>query len=158
MTRRWARTRTRTCTHKDLPVVVDRRRSELACSVIGCYRAAALPNVPAAFIILRSSVCFYDLRQKFSSTMFSLQLFLPKRLPSFPTRSIHIDSRAPLPRWRKFGRRSTYVAASLGTLWFVDQKFNASAIGRNFRTLWAVSVSLIVHLIIPQPAWRCLRN
>ncbi|KAG8215826.1 ABC1 family-domain-containing protein [Butyriboletus roseoflavus] len=51
------------------------------------------------------------------------------------------------PRWHKLSRRSAYVAVTLGTLWFLDHKFNASAVRRNFRTLWAVSVPsrLSVH-------------
>lgn len=63
---------------------------------------------------------------------------------------IFIDRRRSLsttlpshPRWHKFARRSTYAAVTLGTLWFIDQEFNASAVRRNFRTVWTVSVSLV---------------
>lgn len=57
------------------------------------------------------------------------------------------------PRWRKFGRRSAYVAVSFGALWFLDREFNASAVGRNFRTLWAVSVHSWTRSPIRNPRW-----
>ncbi|KAF8452178.1 ABC1 family-domain-containing protein [Boletus edulis BED1] len=75
------------------------------------------------------------------------QAVVSKRLPFlFPTKRpfSQFDRRSPHQNnyrgWRKVGRRTVYVAASFGTLWFVDQKFNASAVGRNFRTLWACAM------------------
>jgi hypothetical protein len=63
-------------------------------------------------------------------------IYIDRRSLSTPPPSLHSNQ----PVRRKFGRRVAYVAASLGAVWFLDQKFNASAVGRNFRTLWAVSV------------------
>ena len=57
------------------------------------------------------------------------------------------------PVGRKFGRRFAYVAVSLGAVWFLDQTFNASAVGRNFRTLWAVSVHSWTRASIRSPRW-----
>lgn len=76
------------------------------------------------------------------------QVVTPRRPPPLSFIPIHRRSLSTpppshlnnYPRWRKFGRRSAYVAVSLGALLFLDREFNASAVGRNFRTLWAVSV------------------
>ena len=80
-----------------------------------------------------------------------LQRFAKAPRPSlFPGRQFTRSLSTPPPshpRWHKLGRRSAYVAATLGTLWFLDQQFNASAVRRNLRTIWAVSVPprLSVH-------------
>ncbi|RDB24088.1 ABC1 family protein C10F6.14c [Hypsizygus marmoreus] len=43
----------------------------------------------------------------------------------------------PNSRLRKYTRRTGYTLLGLGALWAVDRSYNASAVFRNFRTLWA---------------------
>ncbi|KAF9236791.1 ABC1 family-domain-containing protein [Melanogaster broomeanus] len=66
-------------------------------------------------------------------------------------RSISTPSRRHDTRVRKTARRTAYAAAGLGTLWFVDKEFNASAIGRNIRTLWTCAMITLDYKINFQP-------
>ncbi|KIJ67289.1 hypothetical protein HYDPIDRAFT_84650 [Hydnomerulius pinastri MD-312] len=65
--------------------------------------------------------------------------------------STHQASRNPSSRLRKFGRRITYAAAGLGALWFIDKELNASAIGRNVRTLYTCAMITLDYKINFQP-------
>jgi hypothetical protein len=44
-----------------------------------------------------------------------------------------------------YARRTGYLALGLGTTWAVDRTFNASAVSRNFMTLWTVSSVFLYH-------------
>ncbi|KAJ7130795.1 ABC1 family-domain-containing protein [Mycena crocata] len=44
------------------------------------------------------------------------------------------------PRWQRYLRRTGYIGLGVGVVWGVDRQFNASAIGRNLRTLWACAL------------------
>jgi aarF domain-containing kinase len=44
------------------------------------------------------------------------------------------------PRWQRYLRRTGYLGLGVGVVYGFDRYFNASAIGRNLRTLWAVCV------------------
>ncbi|KAK7045931.1 hypothetical protein VNI00_006926 [Paramarasmius palmivorus] len=46
-------------------------------------------------------------------------------------------------RLRKFGRGIGYLALGVGTVYTIDLNFNASAIGRNLRTLWTCALITI---------------
>lgn len=57
----------------------------------------------------------------------------------------HTDALDPRPasRLARYARRSAYTAGAIGLLWLLDTEFNASAVTRNLRTFWAVSVLLL---------------
>lgn len=58
-------------------------------------------------------------------------------------------------RVRKYVRRSGYVALGIGTFWATDKTLNASAIFRNFRTLWTVSCTLLCARIVLDLYFKC---
>lgn len=43
-------------------------------------------------------------------------------------------------RLQRYARRTGYFALGIGGVYVVDRTFNASAIARNWRTLWTVSL------------------
>ncbi|KAJ7722355.1 ABC1 family-domain-containing protein [Mycena olivaceomarginata] len=57
------------------------------------------------------------------------------------TRTFAVDSSVngtrPKPRWQRYLRRTGYLGLGVGVAYGLDRQFNASAIGRNLRTLWA---------------------
>jgi hypothetical protein len=52
----------------------------------------------------------------------------------------------PKSRLPAYARRTGYLVLGLGTTWAVDKTFNASAVSRNFMTLWTVSSTFLSHL------------
>lgn len=69
-------------------------------------------------------------------------------LHSTTVRQAHISALGRLkPRSRRLGRALSYTAAGVTTLWLADTELNASAVTRNLRTLWTVSMSDYVALI-----------
>ena len=65
--------------------------------------------------------------------------------------SPHTPHPAPRPQTRihRYGRRAAITLLSLAALYGLDTEFNASAITRNLRTLWAVSLpSAPPHLVV----------
>ncbi|KAJ7190215.1 ABC1 family-domain-containing protein [Mycena pura] len=44
------------------------------------------------------------------------------------------------PRWQRYLRRMGYLGLGVGVVYGVDRNFNASALGRNLRTLWACAL------------------
>ncbi|KAJ7165817.1 ABC1 family-domain-containing protein [Mycena filopes] len=56
-----------------------------------------------------------------------------------PARNFSVDPlrKATPPRWQRYLRRTGYLGLGVGLVWGVDTQFNASALGRNLRTLWA---------------------
>ncbi|KAK7053810.1 ABC1 domain-containing protein [Favolaschia claudopus] len=44
------------------------------------------------------------------------------------------------PRWQRYLRRVGYLGFGIGAIYGLDRQFNASAIGRNLRTLWACAL------------------
>lgn len=58
------------------------------------------------------------------------------------TRTFSVDSSVngtrPKSRWQRYLRRTGYLGLGVGVAYGLDRQFNASAIGRNLRTLWAV--------------------
>ncbi|KAJ7762792.1 ABC1 family-domain-containing protein [Mycena maculata] len=67
-----------------------------------------------------------------------------KPIKPSPARSRNFSINPPtpraLPRWQRYLRRTGYFGFSIGVVWAVDRQFNASAIGRNLRTLWACAL------------------
>ncbi|KAF7331436.1 ABC1 domain-containing protein [Mycena kentingensis (nom. inval.)] len=55
-------------------------------------------------------------------------------------RSYATAASAPTPRWQRYGRRLAYLSLGVGAVYTVDRNFNASALGRSLRTLWACAV------------------
>lgn len=55
------------------------------------------------------------------------------------------------PRLSKYARRTAYLAVGIGAVYAGDKAFNASAISRNFRTLWTVS-------LYPRDEWNKFVN
>ncbi|KIK98386.1 hypothetical protein PAXRUDRAFT_688940 [Paxillus rubicundulus Ve08.2h10] len=66
---------------------------------------------------------------------------------NYNPRGTSTSSRSHVIRFRKVGRRTAYAAGALGTLWFVDKEFNASAVARNFRTLWTCAMITLDYKI-----------
>ncbi|KAJ6579517.1 ABC1 family-domain-containing protein [Mycena vulgaris] len=54
--------------------------------------------------------------------------------------SVSSSSIGPRPRWQRYLRRTGYFGLGVGVVWGLDRQFNASAIGRNLRTLWACAL------------------
>lgn len=67
-----------------------------------------------------------------TSNNLKLVLGIPRK---FSTRT---SATGPPPRWQRYLRRTGYFGLGVGVVWGFDRQFNASAIGRNLRTLWAV--------------------
>ncbi|KAJ7983014.1 ABC1 family-domain-containing protein [Mycena polygramma] len=57
-------------------------------------------------------------------------------------RNFSVDASAvrSTPRWQRYLRRTGYFGLGVGVIYGVDRQFNASAIGRNLRTLWACTL------------------
>ncbi|KAF8146487.1 ABC1 family-domain-containing protein [Mycena galopus ATCC 62051] len=66
------------------------------------------------------------------------QLLAPKNTQSFSANASPPRTRAP--RWQRYLRRTAYFGLGVGFIYGLDRQFNASAIGRNFRTLWACAL------------------
>ncbi|KAJ7499643.1 ABC1 family-domain-containing protein [Mycena latifolia] len=58
------------------------------------------------------------------------------------SRNFSVSSPATVsrPRWQRYLWRTGYFGLGVGAIWAVDRQFNASAIGRNLRTLWACAL------------------
>ncbi|KAJ6473291.1 ABC1 family-domain-containing protein [Mycena sanguinolenta] len=58
------------------------------------------------------------------------------------TQNFSVNSPTPRtrPRWERYLRRTAYLGLGVGTVYCIDRQFNASAIGRNLRTLWACAI------------------
>ncbi|KAJ7123148.1 ABC1 family-domain-containing protein [Mycena epipterygia] len=54
--------------------------------------------------------------------------------------SVRTSPTGPAPRWQRYLRRTGYFGLGVGVVWGLDRQFNASAIGRNLRTLWACTL------------------
>ncbi|KAJ7755229.1 ABC1 family-domain-containing protein [Mycena metata] len=52
----------------------------------------------------------------------------------------NFPSNKTIPRWQRYLRRTGYLGLGVGIVWGVDTQFNASALGRNLRTLWACAL------------------
>ncbi|EGN97200.1 hypothetical protein SERLA73DRAFT_110371 [Serpula lacrymans var. lacrymans S7.3] len=63
-----------------------------------------------------------------------------------------VHAAPPRSRLSKYARRSGYMALGFGTVWLVDKEYNASAIGRNFRTLWTCVLITLDYKINFQPS------
>ncbi|KAF7300983.1 ABC1 domain-containing protein [Mycena indigotica] len=46
----------------------------------------------------------------------------------------------PRPRWQRYLRRVGFMGVGVGVVYTVDRNYNASALGRNLRTLWACAL------------------
>ncbi|KAJ7661587.1 ABC1 family-domain-containing protein [Mycena polygramma] len=57
-------------------------------------------------------------------------------------RNFSVDASAvrSTPRWQRYLRRTGYLGLGVGVIYGVDRQFNASAVGRNLRTLWACTL------------------
>ncbi|KAF7331011.1 ABC1 domain-containing protein [Mycena venus] len=55
-------------------------------------------------------------------------------------RSFSVNSPVHGPRWQRYLRRTGYLGLGVGIIYGFDRQFNASAIGRNLRTLWACAL------------------
>ncbi|KAL1671925.1 ABC1 family-domain-containing protein [Schizophyllum commune] len=55
-------------------------------------------------------------------------------------------------RLQKYARRALYTGAGIGTLWAIDTNFNASAITRNFRTIYMCGAIALDYSINFTPA------
>ncbi|KAJ6544162.1 ABC1 family-domain-containing protein [Mycena capillaripes] len=59
-----------------------------------------------------------------------------------PIRNFSVNSpvKGATPRWQRYLRRTAYFGLGVGAIYGFDRQFNASAIGRNLRTLWACAL------------------
>lgn len=88
-----------------------------------------------------TSLCYSRWRWGITKALVNLQsmsvLFRRVVIRSPPPRRLFTLSQPSKPsRIQRYARRSFYITLALGTVYTVDRTFNASAISRNFRTLW----------------------
>jgi hypothetical protein len=77
-----------------------------------------------------------------NSTLFSSRTsYLPRSFSNTGFRSYSSSQGSPKPsRSKRYARRAGYTVLALGSFWEIDREFNASAVGRNLKTLWTVSL------------------
>ncbi|KAH8096780.1 ABC1 family-domain-containing protein [Cristinia sonorae] len=63
-----------------------------------------------------------------------------RRIPHLRYSSIPHNQTPPRPRLTKWTSRLGYTSVIIGAGWLLDKEFNASAIGRNFRTFWTCAI------------------
>ncbi|KAJ7031109.1 ABC1 family-domain-containing protein [Mycena alexandri] len=67
-----------------------------------------------------------------------LKTAIPK--PGIRNLASNFPGNKTTPRWQRYLRRTGYLGLGVGIVWGVDTQFNASALGRNLRTLWACAL------------------